>query len=48
MSMTAWDVYLNGKIINTVFYDKKCDKQYVKDGLINHDGYPPNIKVKKN
>ena len=45
--MQAWDVYLNGKLIDTVFYDKDCDRDYVRRGLINHDGYHPNIKVVK-
>ena len=45
--MTAWNIYLNGRLIDTVFYLESCDRDYVKDGLINHDGYNPNIKVFK-
>jgi hypothetical protein len=45
--MIAWNVYLNGRIIDTVFYDKNCDKEYVRNGLINHDGYDPRIVVRK-
>jgi len=41
-----WDVYLNGKLIDTVWYEKGCTAEYVKDGLVNHDGYNPAIKVK--
>jgi len=43
----AWNIYLMGKKIDTVYYDKNCDSQYVKESLINHDGYHPNIEVKK-
>ena len=43
--MIAWNVYLNGRLIDTVFYMKGCDRDYVKDGLINHDGYNPRIQV---
>ena len=45
--MIGWNVYLNGKWIDTVFYTADCDRDYVKDSLINHDGYYPNIVVKK-
>ena len=44
--MKAWDVILNGEVIDTVFYDNNCDADYVRDGLINHDGYDPMIEVK--
>lgn len=43
----AWDVILNGKVIDTVFYDADCDADYVKRGLINHDGYDAGIEVRK-
>lgn len=51
--MVAYDVYYNGKNIDTVFYNKYADggapltARYVKDSLVNHDGYPPNIVVRK-
>ena len=45
--MNAWDVYLNGKHIDTVFFTKDRDKDYVLKSLINHDGYNPGIIVKK-
>ena len=45
--MIAWDVYLNGKWIDTVFYTSDCDIWYVKQTLIDHDGYHPDIVVKK-
>ena len=44
--MTAWDVYLNGKWIDTVF-DMEKDADEVKRSLINHDGYDWRIVVRK-
>jgi len=42
---TAWDVYLNGKLIDTVFYTADCEAEYVKHSLVDHDGYDPAITV---
>lgn len=47
MESNAWKVTLNGKWIDTVFFDKNLDKDYVKDSLINHDNYNPNINVRR-
>ena len=47
MGMNWWNVYLNGKLIDSVPYTKNCDKEYVRESLISHDGYNPNIVVKK-
>jgi hypothetical protein len=43
----AWDVILNGKIIDTVWYTKDCDADYVRRSLVDHDGYNPNITVRR-
>jgi hypothetical protein len=43
----AWNVYLHGRLIDTVFYDADCDRDYVIDGLINHDNYDQRIRVFK-
>ena len=45
----AWDVYLNGKEIDTVFYtsDPKRTPEEVKKSLVEHDNYDPEIVVKK-
>jgi len=43
----AWDVVLNGKVIDTVFYNDDLDASYVYDGLVNHDGYDSRIKLRK-
>jgi len=45
--MTAWAVFLNGKQIDTVFYLPEITAQEVREGLINHDGYDPQIVVRK-
>lgn len=45
--MKWWNVYRNGRLIDSVPYDDDCDKEYVKTGLINHDGYPADIEVRK-
>ena len=47
MKSNGWNVYLNGKLIDTVFFDKDCDKDYVYKALVNHDGYNPSIVVTK-
>ena len=46
--MKAFDVYLNGKKIDTVFYSDgvKVDCEEVKRSLVGHDGYDPRIVVK--
>jgi hypothetical protein len=46
-SYQAWDVILKGNVIDTVFYDPDCEKDYVLRGLIEHDGYDPEIKIRK-
>ena len=49
--MIAYNVYLRGKLIDTVFWNSHCDggakitAEDVKKSLINHDGYNPDIKV---
>lgn len=45
--INAWNVYLNGKKIDTVFFDSYCDADYVKRALVDHDGYHPGIKVRR-
>lgn len=47
MRQAAWNVYLNGKLIDTVFYWPNVDAWEVKHGLVNHDGYNSNIIVKR-
>jgi hypothetical protein len=52
--IVAWDVFLNGKKIETVFHGShanpggaKVTAEDVKHGLVNHDGYDPGIVVRK-
>jgi hypothetical protein len=44
---TPWNVYLHGEKIDTVFYNNNLDKDYVKRGLIDHDGYDPSINIRR-
>ncbi len=43
----AWNVYNQGKRIDTVFYNPTCDADYVRRGLVDHDGYPSTITVRR-
>jgi hypothetical protein len=43
----AWNVYLDSKEIDTVFFDPYCDKDYVYRALVEHDGYDSRIVVEK-
>jgi len=43
--MAGFKVLLNGEEIDTVFFNKGCDEEYVKESLVNHDGYPSDIEV---
>ena len=44
----AWNVYLNGKLIDTVFFVPSMDAGDVKRSLVDHDGYDPAIVVRRN
>jgi len=43
----SWDVILNGKVIDTVWFTKDCDADYVRSSLINHDGFDSRITVRR-
>lgn len=43
----GWDVILDGKVIDTVFYQPSCDADYVRRSLIDHDGLDSRIEVRK-
>lgn len=47
MKQNAWKIILQGKHIDTVFYNIGFDAEYVRQSLIDHDGYNPAIKVIK-
>lgn len=44
--MKAYDVYLKGELIDTVFWINNSDCEEVRKSLINHDGYNSAIIVK--
>lgn len=52
LKLYPFTVYLNDKIIDTVFFEFKINENYysaikeVKESLVNHDGYNPCIKVR--
>jgi len=46
-SMTFWNVYLEGKKIDSVPYVASMDADEVKRSLVDHDGYDPGIYVIK-
>ena len=48
MSHCGWNVYLRGRLIDTVFFDRDCDWDYVYRALVNHDGYNAGIVVRRN
>ena len=45
--MTEWEVYLNKKHIDTVFYLHSCELEDVRSMLINPDGFDPDIELVK-
>jgi hypothetical protein len=48
-SHQAFNVYLRGKLIDTVFYppNASVDCEEVRRSLVNHDGYHPAIVVRR-
>lgn len=45
--MKAYNVYLDGKGIDKVFWVGNSDAEEVKRSLIEHDGYDPGINVRQ-
>lgn len=49
--MQKWNVYIDGEykddLIDSVFFDSDLDEKYVRDSLINHDGYASDITIEK-
>lgn len=50
----AWDVYRPSKKVynglvywDTVYFTQDCDADYVRNSLVNHDGYPCDVIVRK-
>jgi hypothetical protein len=47
MKHQAWNVYLRGRKIDTVFYDADITADDVRRSLINHDSYDARIIVRR-
>lgn len=47
MNQIAWNVYLNGKLIDTVFSTPGCDAKEMRTSLIDHDGFSQAITIRK-
>jgi len=47
MPKMEYDIYLNGKIIDTISYMIRITNAEVKKSLVNHDGYDSNIVVRQ-
>jgi hypothetical protein len=50
LSRFVWfNVYLNGRLIDEICYIRSAnvDRAEVKKSLVEHDGYDPNIVVRK-
>lgn len=45
--MQSWNVYLGGTCVETVYFSKDCDVEYVKYSLVSRDGFDPAITVKR-
>lgn len=44
----AWNVFMpDGTLIDTVYFTPDCDPVYVRDALVNRDGYPVQIVIQK-
>ena len=43
--MKAWTVWLNGKLIDTVFFYKSMSEVEVLKELLDHDNYPFGINI---
>jgi hypothetical protein len=47
MRQQAWNVYLFGKWIETVYYQPNVDREEVLQGLVDHDGFDARISVRR-
>jgi len=49
--MQKWNVFseveYKDELIDSVFFDSDLDEDYVRDSLINHDGYDSGITIEK-
>jgi len=45
--MICWNIIRGRKSIDKVYYDSDIKSDEVKRSLINHDGYPSDIRVRQ-
>jgi hypothetical protein len=45
--MNAWNVFMYGTLIDTVYYQMSFDKDSVKNELVRELGYPADITIKR-
>jgi hypothetical protein len=43
----GWDVFLGVEKIDTVYYNRNCTAQYVRETLITHDKFDDKIVVRR-
>jgi hypothetical protein len=43
----GWNIYLNGKLMDRVWFDSDMGYDEVKRALIDHDGLNPSIQIRK-
>lgn len=47
METRAWKVFMDGKKVDTVYFTSGHTAAEVKSSLIEHDGFAPDIVVKR-
>lgn len=45
--MNAWNVFMYGALIDTVYYQMSLGKDCVKNELVQELGYPADITIKR-
>ena len=45
--MNAWNVFMYGTLIDTVYYQMSLDKDYIKNELVQYFFYPADITIKR-
>ena len=45
--MNAWNVLVDGEIVDTVYYTKSCSAVYVKNSLVLFEDYPAETHVEQ-
>jgi hypothetical protein len=45
--MTKWNVYLDGKYLDSVYFNPNHTADEVRKSLIDHDNFPSGITVRK-